>query len=113
MPKARQRYLLAKFTSMKKLKLFLDVAETARQQVRPLQHQLYAHIDEHCRVSHGVIEFDTEIAPFFQQRLEARDHSLAMLAFTSEYKLHVMGNHDVETIQQYIKYIVFSMAKFK
>ena len=76
MPKARQRYLLAKFTSMKKLKLFLDVAETARQQVRPLQHQLYAHIDEHCRVSHGVIEFDTEIAPFFQQRLEARDHSL-------------------------------------
>ena len=37
----------------------------------------------------------------------------AMLAFTSEYKLHVMGNHDVETIQQYIKYIVFSMAKFK
>ena len=55
MPKARQRYLLAKFTSMKKLKVFLDVAENARQQVRPLQHQLLTHIESHITIRDGAL----------------------------------------------------------
>ena len=84
MPKARQRYLLAKFTSMKNLKVFLDVAENARQQVRPLQHQLLTHIESHITIRDGVLVKGLKSCKLIIS--SKLNHFLIYLTFANEYE---------------------------
>ena len=75
--------------------MFLDVAENARQQVKPLAHQLYAHLDEHVHCTASCIEFEPEVWPFLAQRI----HQVTCGAT----KLYVEGEHELEQIRAYLK----------
>ena len=71
------------------------MAENARQQVKPLAHQLYAHLDEHVHCTNGCIEFEPDVWPFLAQRIHQVNNGAT--------KLYVEGEQELEQIRAYLK----------
>ena len=107
MPKARQRYLLAKLTSMKRLKVFLDVSESSRLILKPLQNELYQEILPNITFEDKRILLDHSILSFFIQRLEN-----CRLSLVREPIIYVEGA-DQELLENYIKYSITGKPALK
>ena len=107
MPKARQRYLLAKLTSMKRLKVFLDVSESSRLILKPLQNELYQEILPNITFEDKRILLDHSILSFFIQRLEN-----CRLSLVREPIIYVEGA-DQEMLENYIKYSITGKPALK
>ena len=107
MPKARQRYLLAKLTSMKRLKVFLDVSESSRLILKPLQTELYQEILPNITFEDKRILLDHSILSFFIQRLEN-----CRLSLVREPIIYVEGA-DQELLENYIKYSITGKPALK
>ena len=107
MPKARQRYLLAKLTSMKRLKVFLDVSESSRLILKPLQNELYQEILPNITFKDKRILLDHSVLSFFIQRLEN-----CRLSLVREPIIYVEGA-DQELLENYIKYSITGKPALK
>ena len=116
MPKARQRYLLGKLTSMKRLKVFLDVAESSRINLKPIQTELFTHmiqgigitsINRNGSVGDWQVKLNPEIVSFFVQRLE---NSRAHL---NQNEILIFNQITKTNIDEYMKYIFTSKPNLK
>ena len=108
MPKARQRYLLAKLTSMKRLKVFLDISESSRLNLKPIQNELYQEILPNINFPNGhTIVLGHSVLCFFIQRLEN-----CRLSLVREPVIHV-ENADKELLENYIKYSITGKQNLK
>jgi hypothetical protein len=120
MPKARQRYLLGKLTSMKRLKVFLDVAESARINLKPIQAELFSYMLERVVIRPSKISekhdasgndwqltISPEILPFLIQRLEGSRNNLIR-----NEKLDIQQCSQLE-VDEYLKYVFTSKPNSK